>query len=202
MSTNRTNDRRPNDDDRAGLFARGARGDHARVPLLGVDVRAEVLAGHARVLARQRYRNDETKPVEAVYTFPLPTRGVVTGFSMTVNGRQLAGEVQEREDAFRHYEEAISAGHGSALLEQERPNVFTANVGNLLPGEETVIEIEYVEPLHGDEGAVRWTLPTLVAPRYMPGNPAGDRTAHGTVDPTTRVPDAIRRMSLSTRTYW
>jgi len=193
MSTNRMREGEPKDDDRAGLFARGDRGrSHARVPLLAVDVRAEVLAGHARVLARQRYRNDETKPVEAVYTFPLPTRGSVTGFSMTVNGRQLMGEVHEREDAFRRYDDAISAGHGSALLEQERPNVFTANVGNLLPGEETVIEIEYVEPLHGDEGAVRWTLPTLVAPRYMPGNPAGDRTAHGTADPTTRVPDADR----------
>jgi len=74
-----------------------------------------------------------------------------------------------REEAFRRYDEAISAGHGSALLEQERPNVFTANVGNLLPGEETPIEIQYVEPLEADEGAIRWSLPTLVAPRYAPG---------------------------------
>ena len=178
------------DNDRAGLFARGDR--QKAVPLLGVEVRAEVMAGHARSVVRQRYRNDETKPIEAIYTFPLPTRGSVTGFAMSVNGRQLVGEVHEREEAFRRYDDAMSAGHGSALLEQERPNVFTSNVGNLLPGEETVIEIEYVEPLHGDEGAIRWSLPTLVAPRYMPGNVAGDRTAHGTADPTTRVPDADR----------
>jgi Ca-activated chloride channel family protein len=178
------------DNDRAGLFARGDR--QKAVPLLGVEVRAEVMAGHARAVVRQRYRNDETKPIEAIYTFPLPTRGSVTGFAMSVNGRQLVGEVHEREEAFRRYDDAMSAGHGSALLEQERPNVFTSNVGNLLPGEETVIEIEYVEPLHGDEGAIRWSLPTLVAPRYMPGNVAGDRTAHGTAEPTTRVPDADR----------
>jgi Ca-activated chloride channel family protein len=187
------------DNDRAGLFACGAGGaggagvDVQRaVPLLGVEVRAEVMAGHARSVLRQRYRNDETKAIEAIYTFPLPTRGSVTGFAMSVNGRQLIGEVHEREEAFRRYDDAMSAGHGSALLEQERPNVFTSSVGNLLPGEETVIEIEYVEPLHGDEGAIRWSLPTLVAPRYMPGNVAGDRTAHGAADPTTRVPDADR----------
>jgi Ca-activated chloride channel family protein len=178
------------DNDRAGLFARGDR--RRAIPLLGVEVRAEVMAGHARTVVRQRYRNDETKPIEAIYTFPLPTRGSVTGFAMSVNGRQLVGEVHEREEAFRRYDDAMSAGHGSALLEQERPNVFTSNVGNLLPGEETVIEIEYVEPLHGDEGAIRWSLPTLVAPHYMPGNVAGDRTAHGTADPTTSVPDADR----------
>jgi len=183
-------EREQSDDDQAGLFVRGDR-RHA-VPLLGVEVRAEVVAGHARAVVRQRYRNDEPRPIEAVYTFPLPTRGSVIGFAMSVNGRQLVGEVHEREDAFRRYDDAISAGHGGALLEQERPNVFTSNVGNLLPGEETVIEIEYVEPVHGDEGAIRWTLPTLVAPRYMPGNPAGDRTAHGTAEPTTRVPDADR----------
>ena len=175
------------DVEKAGLYANG----HA-VPLLGVDVRAEVVAGHARAVVRQRYRNDEKRPIEAIYTFPLKARGAVIGFAMTVNGRHLVGEVQEREEAFRRYDDALSAGHGSALLEQERPNVFTANVGNLLPGEETLIEIEYVEPIRADEGAVRWSLPTLVAPRYVPGTATGDRTSHGAADPTDRVPDADR----------
>ena len=73
-----------------------------------------------------------TKPVEAVYTFPLPTRGVLTAFSMSVGGRELVGEVQEREEAFRKYDDAITRGDGAALLEQERPNVFTANVGRFV----------------------------------------------------------------------
>ena len=81
--------------------------------------------------------------------------------------RRLEGMVQEKEDAFRRYDEAIASGHGAALLEQARPNVFSALVGNLLPGEETTIEIQYVEPLFADEGAVRWSIPTLVAPRYI-----------------------------------
>lgn len=173
---------------RSGLFGRGGNA----VPLLGVDVRAEVVAGHAAAVVRQRYRNDEAKPIEAVYTFPLPSKAVLTGFSMTAAGRRIEGEVHEREDAFRRYDDAITAGHGGALLEQERPNVFTASVGNLLPGEETIIEVQYVEPLLADEGAVRWSIPTLVAPRYIPGASGGDRTAHGVVDPTDRVPDADR----------
>lgn len=145
-----------------GLFA-GGRG----VALLGVEVRAEVVGGHCRSAVRQRYRNDEARAVEAVYTFPLPAGGVVTGFAMTAEGRRIEGEVHERDEAFRRYDDALTAGHGAALLEQERPDVFTANVGNLLPGEETIIEIELLEPMKVEEGGVRYALPTLVAPRYL-----------------------------------
>jgi Ca-activated chloride channel family protein len=174
---------------RSGLF--GSQGGEA-VPLLGVDVRAEVVAGHACAFVRQRYRNSAPSAIEAVYTFPLPSKAVLTGFSMSVDGRRMEGEVHEREEAFRRYDDAITTGHGAALLEQERPNVFTANVGNLLPGEETIIEVQYIEPVVVDEGAVRWSIPTLVAPRYIPGTASGDRTAHGTADPTDRVTDADR----------
>jgi Ca-activated chloride channel family protein len=164
----------------------------AQIPLQGVEVTGELLGGHARVRVRQRYRNGEARPVEAVYTFPLPSDGTLSAFSMTCAGRRVEGVVKEREEAFRAYDDAITAGHGAALLDQERPNVFTAQVGNLLPGEETVVEVEFLQAVTAEEGCVRWMLPTLVAPRYIPGTPAGDRTGHGGVDPTSRVPDADR----------
>jgi len=162
------------------------------VPLLGVEVTGEVASGIARLVLRQRYRNTEAKPIEAVYTFPLPSGGALTGFSMTCDGRRLEGVVKEREEAFRAYDEAVSAGHGAALLEKERPNVFTAQVGNLLPQEETLIEVVYLQKAEGEEGALRLTIPTLVAPRYIPGAAQGDRSGGGRAEPTDRVPDADR----------
>lgn len=172
----------------AGLYSK----DGGPIPLRGVEVTGEVLGGHAQVTVRQRYQNAEAKPVEAVYTFPLPSDATLSGFAMTCAGRRLEGVVKEREEAFRDYDDALFAGHGAALLEQERPNVFTASVGNLLPGEETVVEVTYLQRVPADEGELRWSVPTLVAPRYIPGNPAGDRTAHGWSDPTDQVPDADR----------
>jgi Ca-activated chloride channel family protein len=162
------------------------------IPLRKVEVRGEVYGGHTQVTVRQRYHNTEPKPVEAVYTFPLPADASLVGFAMVCGDRRIEGVVKEREEAFRQYDEAIVAGHGAALLEQERPNVFTASVGNLLPGEETLIEVQYLQRLQADEGALRWMLPTLVAPRYIPGTPTGDRTADGWAEPTDRVPDADR----------
>lgn len=162
------------------------------IPLKGVEVEGEVLGAHARVRVRQRYCNEAKAAVEAVYTFPLPADATLTAFAMTCAGRRMEGAVKEREAAFRQYDDAVVAGHGAALLEQERPDVFTATVGNLLPGEETLVEVEYVQRVSADEGSLRWMIPTLVAPRYIPGSPGGDRTAHGTTAPTDRVPDADR----------
>ncbi|XXY47440.1 VIT domain-containing protein [Sorangium sp. So ce269] len=162
------------------------------VPLLGVSLSGEVMGGAARLVVRQRYRNDERRPIEATYTFPLPSEATIAGFAMECAGRRLEGEVKEREAAFEAYDEAIATGHGAALLDEERRNVFTASVGNLLPGEETVVEVAFVQRLQADEGALRLMIPTLVAPRYIPGAPQGDRTAHGGAAPTDLVPDADR----------
>ncbi|AKQ69314.1 hypothetical protein A176_006226 [Myxococcus hansupus] len=174
--------------EQAGLYTKHG----AQVPLQGVEVTGELLGGHARVRVRQRYRNDEKRPVEAVYVFPLPSDGTLSAFSMTCAGRRVEGVVKEREEAFRTYDNAITDGHGAALLDEERRNVFTAQVGNLLPGEETVVEVEFLQAVTAEEGSVRWMLPTLVAPRYIPGKPTGDRTAHGREEPTSQVPDADR----------
>jgi Ca-activated chloride channel family protein len=175
-------------DEKAGLYTRGG----TRVALQGVEVTGELLGGHARVRVCQRYRNTEPRPIEAVYVFPLPSDATLTAFSLECAGRRVQAVLQEREKAFRTYDDAVTAGHGAALLDQERPNVFTAQVGNLLPGEETLVEVEFLQSLQVEEGCVRWALPTLVAPRYIPGTPSGDRTSHGVAEPTNRVPDADR----------
>ena len=167
--------------------------DGSSIALLGVHIDGELLGAYTRTSVTQRYKNAESKPIEAIYTFPLASSATLMGFTMTVNGRKVEGRVMEREEAFQTYDDAIYRGHGAALVDQERSNVFTASVGNLLPGEETLICITYVERVTSDEGRIEMRIPTLVAPRYVPGAAhAAQRTGHGTSDPTSRVPDADR----------
>ena len=150
-----------------GLYA--GEGEKARqVPLLGVHVRGELAGPCARVTVTQRYENREKKPVEAIYVFPLPEGAAVCGFEAVVGDRVIRGTVEEREQAFATYDEAVAAGHGAFLLEQERPNIFTASVGNLRSGEAVDVRITYVEltPREGD--AWRFSVPTTVSPRYVP----------------------------------
>jgi Ca-activated chloride channel homolog len=149
------------------------------IPLTGVSVTARVTATANRVTVRQSYRNTEPKPLEAVYVFPLEEGAAVCGFSVTIDGRRLEGKVKPREEAFADYDDAMSEGHGAFLLDQERPNVFTASVGNLMPGQEVDIEISYVAELVPEGEGLRLTIPTTVSPRYVP---AHRRNAEGLDD--------------------
>lgn len=142
--------------------------DGVQIPLVGVSARAEIRDYACRVVLSQRFRNDETQPIEAVYKFPLDEGAAVCGFEVEIDGRLIKGRVDEREKAFEAYDEAMTAGHGAYLLDEERADVFTASVGNLPPGKEAVLRLTTVSelPLEGD--AIRFTLPTTIAPRYAP----------------------------------
>src|SRR5512139_1663489 len=111
------------------------------VPLRGVRVEATIRDYAARVVLVQRYRNDEALPIEAVYRFPLEEGVAVCGFEAVIDGRHVVGEVDERGKAFERYDEALAAGHGAYLLDQERPDVFTLSVGSLPPGKEVVVRL-------------------------------------------------------------
>jgi len=149
---------------RVGLCTRTS-----QIPLEHVDVRAEITGAHARVTCTQCYRNQEPQPVEAVYVFPLDESAAVCGFAAVVGGVRYEGVVKEREAAFAAYDDAIAAGHGAFLLDEERPDVFTASIGNLAPGAEVQIELTYVAELPVEDESIRFTLPTTVSPRYAPG---------------------------------
>ena len=146
------------------------------VPLVGVSARAEIRDYACRVVLSQRFRNDETQPIEAVYKFPLDEGAAVCGFEVEIDGRLIKGRVEEREKAFEHYDEALTAGHGAYLVDEERADVFTASVGNLPPGKEAVLRLTIVSELALEGDAIRFTLPTTIAPRYAP---AEDRKGVG-----------------------
>ncbi len=149
----------------AGLLV----GPHAApVPLLGVKVRAEILGHASRVTLAQRFSNTEKVPIEAVYVFPVPEAAAVCGLAMLIGDRRIEGKVEEREKAFESYDEALAAGHGAVLLDSERANVFTASVGNILPAQEVVVELKWAAELRTEGEAIRFMLPTTVAPRYAP----------------------------------
>jgi Ca-activated chloride channel family protein len=146
------------------------------VPLEGVSVEACIKSFCARVVITQRYRNTELKPIEAVYVFPLEEGAAVCGFEALIGDVHVVGKVEDREEAFRTYDDAMEAGHGAYLLDQERPDVFTASIGNIPPGQEVSVRITYVSELEAEGEDLRFTLPTTVSPRYAP---AEDRVGVG-----------------------
>ncbi len=149
----------------SGLFSRDTR---QPIPLDHVRVEARVVDAAARVTIRQSYRNLETVPLEVVYVFPLDEGAAVCAFEATVDGVRYVGRAKERDEAFREYDEAVEAGHGAFLLDEERADVFTASLGNMRPGAIVELSLTYVTELAAEGEGVRFTLPTTVSPRYAP----------------------------------
>ena len=56
----------------------------------------------------------------------------------------------------------------AALLEQERPKVFTQSIANIAAGEAIDVEIRYLQTLSYDAGEYEFVFPTVVGPRHAP----------------------------------
>ncbi|MCX8028193.1 MAG: VIT domain-containing protein [Thermodesulfovibrionales bacterium] len=138
------------------------------VPLIGTEVVADITGRGCKVKVIQTFKNTEKNPIEAVYKFPLPESSAVCGFCIKTADKVVISDIEERDSAFEKYDKALIDKNGAYLLDEERPNIFTLSVGNLLPDATAVIEIEYVTILDVFGSEVRFYLPTTISPRYVP----------------------------------
>jgi hypothetical protein len=100
----------------------------AECPLKRTEVNAEISGSLARVRVAQEFVNPSWDKVEAIYVFPLPQGAAVDEMTMLVGDRTIKGAIKRREEARAIYDAARNAGHVAALLDQERPNIFTQSV--------------------------------------------------------------------------
>ena len=104
-----------------------------------------------------------------VYVFPVDEKAAVTRFVATFeNGTQIVAEIREKNEAFEVYNQAIREGNTGVLLDMERPDVFTAGIGNLPSHSGIEVTLEYVAEVHFEGDNVRFVLPTTISPRYTP----------------------------------
>ena len=151
------------------LYAVGKQGSElGACPLKNTAVKVSISGFISRVSVRQEFENSYAEPIEAVYVFPLSQNGAVDAMTMTVGERVIRGKIMRREEARATYETAKSQGRTASLLDQERPNIFTQSVANIMPGEKVIVEITYVETLKYEDGAYEFVFPMTVAPRYIP----------------------------------
>jgi Ca-activated chloride channel family protein len=161
------------------------------VPLKHTGIKTEISGFVARIEVTQEFENVLPDAVEAVYVFPLPHDSAVDGMTMTVGEREIHAVIREREEARKIYEQARNTGHTAALLDQERPNIFTQSVTNIPPSGKVLIKLSVIELLKYEAGVYEFAFPLVVGPRYTPGNPTGAGD-HGTMPDTDQVPDASR----------
>lgn len=123
----------------------------------------------AGVSATLNYENEEKSPLEAFFVFPMDEDSAVYSFEAFVDGKKIVAELQDKYQAHKRYEEALSGGYQAYLLEEDKcsRDVFCCNVGNLQPGSKVSLTLRYVQELPlEDDGALRYVLPAILNPRY------------------------------------
>ena len=203
----------PQESPASGLQIIGKDGKAAGfVPLKHTDIKTEISGFVARISVTQEFENVLPNPVEAIYVFPLPHDSAVDGMLMRVGDREIQAVIKEREEAKKIYDAARNAGHTAALLDQERPNIFTQSVANIPPNSKVEVTLSVIELLKYEAGTYEFAFPLVVGPRYIPGNPIGAAPPQsssgvqdvalktggnagqerGTMADTDRTPDASR----------
>jgi Ca-activated chloride channel family protein len=120
----------------------------------------------AELTVTQSYKNVGKQPINARYVFPASTRAAVHGMRMQVRDQIIEAQIKERQQASQTFETAKKAGKNASLLEQERPNVFTMQVANVMPGDRLEVTLRYSELLVPTGGVYELVYPTVVGPRY------------------------------------
>jgi Ca-activated chloride channel family protein len=147
-----------------------------RLPLKETRASIDIAGVIASVTVHQVFENASAVPIEAVYVFPASTRAAVHGMRMRIGTRTIDAKIDERERARSRYDAAKREGKRASLLEQERPNVFTTRVANIMPGDRIEVELAYSEMIVPEDGVYELVYPTVVGPRYGGGaDPARDR---------------------------
>src|SRR6185436_11612365 len=154
------------------LFRTGTAGQYQAAPTLETEVAIQVTGLIARTRVTQVFHNPGGDYVEGIYVFPLPEKAAVDHLAMRIGERVIEGRIQEKEEARKTYEKAKSEGRKAALVEQQRPNLFTNSVAHIGPNEMVRVTIEYQQSLTYDNGEYRLRFPLAVTPRYTPGGPA------------------------------
>lgn len=174
------------------LYRLNARGESTGIcPLKHTDVKASISGQLARVNVTQEFVNPGKENIEAVYKFPLPPGSAVDDMRMQVGGRMVIGKIKPREEARAIYDAARAAGQVASLLDQERPNIFTQSVTNIVAGATVKITISYVETVPYEDGSYSFTFPMVVGERYIPRD-AHDSTPDAANVRPRRTPEGTR----------
>ncbi len=164
------------DDVEAGqlLFASDQPGEYHAAINLASEADFQVSGMVAHVTVKQSFLNASDEWLEGIYVFPLPDDAAINALRIRIGERVIDGQIHEKKQAKKIYQQAKSSGRKAALVEQERPNLFTNSVVNIAPGETVEVEINYLQAVTYDSGVFGLRFPMTITPRYIPGHTLAD----------------------------
>jgi len=130
-----------------------------------VDHRVEVTVDHgiATTTVTQVFRNREDRTIEALWTFPVPKAASVSNFSMWIGGKEMVGEVIEKQRARQIYDSYKRVNKDPGLLEQTDHKTFDLRIFPIAAKAEQKVEIVYQQELDTDHDWATYVYPLAMA---------------------------------------
>ena len=190
-------------------------GRETKLPLKKVSVTAHQNGYLVGLKSTLQYSNDTDSPLEVLFRFPVDESFAVVGLEAVIGGRKIKAVVKEKEEAKQIYDDAMASGFTAALGEEKTGDIFSISLGNLPPKSEAQLDLSLAGELPIDaEGAVRFTLPAVLKPRYTPSGSKDpfapisgppEQTQHGSTaavfDFSMTVADAVTVKNVSSLTH-
>merc|ERR1712233_255445 len=119
-------------------------------------IKSEIQFRYARTVVESTVTNPDTVAQLASFALVIPDSAFISAFSMEIGGEEYKARVEEKEEAEKTFEKALSRGRGAGLVSQDAKdaNKFTVST-NIEGGQEVVFRLTYDELLGRKEGMYR-----------------------------------------------
>jgi Ca-activated chloride channel homolog len=155
----------------------------------------EAAGGLARVTLEQEFANPYDTVLDVTYRMPLPDDAAIAAYAFELEGRRIHGEIDTKQKARERYVEAVASGHTAALLESQRANFFTQEIGNIPPKQTITVRITLEQKLtYLPDGQWEFRFPTVIGPRYL-----GTNDKHADVATETTASGLSASMAMDLR---
>ena len=129
------------------------------------NVQVTINNGIAVTKVTQVFHNTEKRQVEALYTFSVPKGASVANFSMWINGKEMVGEVLEKQRAREIYNSYKQMRRDPGLLEQSDFRTFEMRIFPIGADADQKVEITYYQELDFDHDTATYVYPLATVTR-------------------------------------
>jgi len=129
------------------------------VTLQGTSICAEIVDAVATTVVQQTFHNHGAQEAEGTWFLPLPRGAVADGFTMTVGGKELAGEVLDAGRARDVYESIVRRKRDPGLLEYAGDGMLRARVYPIPAGGDVVVSVRLRQVLQPVGNVFEWLWP-------------------------------------------
>jgi Ca-activated chloride channel family protein len=176
----------------------------------GMNAEVHIDLGWIRYDITQTFANTRNQPIEANYTFPIPSGAQLLSLTATLAEKTYHGAIQPTRQAQKNYDEAVTSGDSAIMVSDLGNGLLNCRLGNLLPNETASVHYVYLQPTPIANQRIRVILPTTIAPKYGNAHDSGmlplDYPSHAAIagypfQLTASVSNALRDVAIESPSH-